>query len=101
MSEFPPSLSLSYILLGHHQALQVGSVDHALINLHIDLEGLEGGKDDVVVVGASGHLGSEQGDHLGEVHGSIHLIEHGLGLSATDVLAVGTEGSDEIGGGEE
>ena len=24
-----------------------------------------------------------------------------LGLSATDVLAVGTEGSDEIGGGEE
>ena len=48
------------------------------INLAIDLEGLEGGKDDVVVVRASGHLGSEQGDHLGEVHGSVHLVEHGL-----------------------
>jgi len=120
-----------HILLGHHQALQVSSVDHALIDLHLSegivdlgggeldteghegvpegiginlavhLEGLEGGEDDIVVIGASGHLGSEQGDHLGEVHGSVHLVEHGLGLSATDVLAVGTEGSDEIGGGKE
>merc|ERR1719151_129950 len=131
MSEFPPSLSWCHILLGHHQALQVGGVDHALIDLHlsegivdlgggeldteghegvsegigidlaINLEGFEGGKDDVVVVGSSGHLGGEEGDHLGEVHGSVHLIEHGLGLSTANVLAVGTEGSDEIGGGEE
>merc|ERR1712037_475610 len=120
-----------FILLGHHQALQVGGVDHALIDLHlsegivdlgggeldteghegvsegigidlaINLEGFEGGKDDVVVVGSSCHLGGEEGDHLGEVHGSVHLIKHCLGLSTANVLAVGTEGSDEIGGGEE
>ena len=49
------------------------------IDLAVDLEGLEGGKDDIVVIGAAGHLGGEQGDHLGEVHGPVHLVEHGLG----------------------
>merc|ERR1719370_2473470 len=44
--------------------------------------------------------GGEEGDHLGEVHGAVHLVEHGLGLSAADVLAVGAEGSDQVGGGE-
>jgi len=95
-------------LLRYHQALKVSRVDHALVNLHfresiVDLagreldtkghegvpeglgldlalvfEGLEGRKDDVIIVGATGHLGGEQGDHLGEVHGPVDLIKHGL-----------------------
>ena len=48
------------------------------IDLAVHLEGLEGSKDDIVVIGASGHLGGEEGDHLGEVHGAVHLVEHGL-----------------------
>ena len=121
-------------LLGDHQSLQVGAVDHSLVdlelgkgvvdlaggelvakghqgvsavdklyeeflepkiqfvmfhfvfcspeclrvNLAVDLEGLEGLQDDVIVVGASGHLAGEQGDHLGEVHRAVHLVQHGL-----------------------
>ena len=49
------------------------------IDLAVHLEGLEGSKDDIVVIGAAGHLGGEEGDHLGEVHGTVHLVEHGLG----------------------
>ena len=48
------------------------------IDLAVHLEGLEGSKDDIVVIGAAGHLGGEEGDHLGEVHGAVHLVEHGL-----------------------
>ena len=51
------------------------------INLAVNLEGLEGGKDDVIIVGSTGHLGGEEGDHLGEVHGSVHLVKHSLGES--------------------
>jgi len=106
-------------------------VDHALINLHLregvvdlagrelvaeghqrvpeglgidlalNLEGLEGGEDDIVIVGTTGHLGGEQGDHLGEVHGSVHLVKHGLGLTTTDILAVGGEGRHQVAGGKE
>ena len=71
------------------------------VDLALDLEGLEGSEDDIVIIGATGHLGGEQGDHLGEVHGSVDLVKHGLGLAAADVLAVGGEGSDEVGGGQE
>jgi len=108
----------------------VGSVDHALVNLHlgegvvdfaggeldteghegvpegiginlaVHLEGLEGGKDDVIIVGSTGHLGGEEGDHLGEVHGSVDLIKHSLCLSTTNVLSVSAEGGDEVGGGQ-
>ena len=48
------------------------------IDLAVHLEGLEGSKDDIVVIGASGHLGGEEGDHLSEVHGPINLVKHGL-----------------------
>jgi len=58
-------------------------------------------QDDIVIVGATGHLGGEEGDHLGEVHGPVNLIKHGLSLTTTDVLAVGSEGSDEVAGGQE
>ena len=49
------------------------------INLAVHLEGLEGGKDDVIIVGSTGHLGGEEGDHLGEVHWSVDLVKHSLG----------------------
>jgi len=108
----------------------VGGVDHALVNLHlregvvdfaggeldteghegvpegvginlaVNLEGLEGGKDDVIIVGSTGHLGGEEGDHLGEVHGSVSLIKHALGLTAGDIFAMVSEGSHEIISGE-
>jgi len=118
-------------LVGAHETLQVGSVDHAAVNLElgegivnlgggelvaeghegvseglsidlaVDLEGLEGFEDGLVVISATGHLASEQSDHLGEVHGSGSLIEHGLGLSGSDGLAVVAEGGDKVVGGEE
>jgi len=71
------------------------------VNLAVDFKGFEGLEDGFVVVSAAGHLGGEEGDHLGEVHGSVHLVEHSLCLSTTDVLAVSAEGSDEVGGGQE
>ena len=49
------------------------------VNLAVHLEGLEGSEDDVIIVGSAGHLGGEQGDHLGEVHGPVDLVKHGLG----------------------
>jgi len=118
-------------LVGAHESLQVGSVDHATVDLElgegvvnlgggelvaeghegvseglsidlaVDLEGLEGFEDGLVVIGATGHLAGEQGHHLGEVHGSVGLIEHGLGLSASNGLAVVTESSDKVVGAEE
>jgi len=71
------------------------------INLAVDLEGLEGLEDGLVVISTTGHLASEEGDHLGEVHGSVSFIEHALGLSASDGLAVVGEGSDKVVGTEE
>jgi len=71
------------------------------VNLAVLLESLEGSQDDIVIVRAAGHLGGEEGDHLGEVHGAIDLIEHSLGVSAANALAVGAEGGDQVGGGEE
>ena len=48
------------------------------VNLSILLERLERSENDIVVIRTSGHLGGEEGDHLGEVHGSVNLVEHGL-----------------------
>ena len=48
------------------------------VDLAVHLEGLEGLQDGFVVVGTAGHLGGEEGDHLGEVHGSVSLIKHVL-----------------------
>ena len=50
------------------------------VNLAVLLESLEGSQDDIVIVRAAGHLGGEEGDHLGEVHGAIDLIEHSLAM---------------------
>ena len=96
------------ILLGNHQSLEVSSINLSIINfelcesvinfgggelvaeghqlgseglgvdLAVLLESLEGSEDDIVIIGSTSHLGSEKGDHLGEVHGSINLIEHCL-----------------------
>merc|ERR1712025_1226251 len=41
-----------------------------------------------------------KGDHLGEVHGSVSLIKHALGLTAGDIFAMVSEGSHEIISGE-
>jgi len=117
-------------LLGAHQSLQVSGVNHATVdgeftegivdlaggklvteghegvseglsvNFAIDFKSFKGLEDGFVVVSAAGHLGGEEGDHLGEVHGSVNLIEHSLCLSATNVLSVSAEGGDEVGGGE-
>jgi len=118
-------------LLGDHESLKVSCIDHSTIDLElsegiIDLAGgelvaeghqlsseglsvnlsvllksLEGSEDDIIVIGTTGHLGGEQGDHLGEVHGSINLVKHGLSVSAADALAMSSEGSDKVGGGQE
>ena len=34
--------------------------------------------DGLVVVGATGHLAGEEGDHLGEVHRAVSLVQHTL-----------------------
>jgi len=126
-----PTAALYSHLVGAHETLQVGGVDHATVDLElsesivdlgggelvaeghegvseglgvdlaVDLESLEGLDDGLVIVGATGHLASEQGDHLGEVHGAISLIQHSLGLSASNGLAVVGEGSGEVTGAEE
>jgi len=126
-----PTAALYSHLVGAHETLQVGGVDHATVDLElsesivdlgggelvaeghegvseglgvdlaVDLEGLEGFEDGLVVIGATGHLASEEGDHLGEVHGAGSLIKHGLSLTASNGLAVVAEGSDEVIGAEE
>jgi len=113
-------------LLGAHETLEVGSVDHATVDLEftegivdlgggelvakghegvseglgvdlaVDLKGLEGLEDGLVVVGAAGHLVGEQGHHLGEVHGSIGLIKHVLCVTGGDGLAVVSEGGHKV-----
>jgi len=118
-------------LLRAHQTLEVGSVDHATVNLElgegivdlgggelvaeghegvseglsvdlaVDVEGVKGLEDGLVVVSAAGHLAGEEGHHLGEVHGAIGLIKHALGLTGGDGLAVVGEGSHQVGGREE
>jgi len=118
-------------LVGGHETLEVSSINHSSVNLElgegiidlrgrelvakghegvseslginlsIDLEGLEGLDDGLVIVGATGHLAGEEGDHLGEVHRSIGLIQHRLGLSAGDGLAVVGEGGGQVGGGQQ
>merc|ERR1719341_512596 len=45
------------------------------VDLAVDLEGLEGLEDGLVVVSAASHLAGEQGHHLGEVHGSGGLVQ--------------------------
>jgi len=70
------------------------------VNFAIDFKSFKGLEDGFVVVSAAGHLGGEEGDHLGEVHGSISLIKHALGLTAGDIFAMVSEGSHEIISGE-
>jgi len=118
-------------LVGAHEALEVSGVDHSTVDLElgegvvdlgggelvaeghegvseglgvdlaVDLEGLERLEDGFVIVSATGHLASEQGHHLGEVHGSVGLVEHGLGLSASNGLAVVGKSGGEVAGAEE
>jgi len=118
-------------LVGAHEALEVSGVDHSTVDLElgegvvdlgggelvaeghegvseglgvdlaVDLEGLERLEDGFVIVSATGHLASEQGHHLGEVHGSVSLVEHGLGLSASNGLAVVGKSGGEVAGAEE
>merc|ERR1712055_167352 len=101
-----------------HQSLEVSSIDHSTVNLElgkcvinlgggelvaeghervseglsidlsVDLERLERLDDGLIIVGATGHFASEKGDHLGEVHWSISFVEHALGFSSRDGLAV-------------
>jgi len=126
-----PLLNCHIGRLAGHETLEVSGVDHSTVDLElgegvvdlgggelvaeghegvseglgvdlaVDLESLEGLDDGLVIVGATGHLASEQGDHLGEVHGAISLIQHSLGLSASNGLAVVGEGSGEVTGAEE
>jgi len=66
------------------------------VDLAVLLEGLKRSEDDIVIIGSTGHLGGEQGDHLGEVHGAIHFVKHGLCLATTNVLAMGSEGGAQV-----
>jgi len=122
---------MSVNLLGGHESLEVGSVDHATVNLElgegivdlgggelvaeghegvseglgvnlaVNVEGVKGLEDGLVVVGAAGHLAGKEGHHLGEVHGTVGLVKHALGLTGGDGLAVVGEGGDKVGGAEE
>jgi len=117
-------------LVGGHKALQVGSVDHTTIDfelservvnlrcrelvaeghegvsecfsidLSVDLEGLERLDDGLIIISAAGHLARKQGHHLGEVHWSIGLVQHRLGLSAGDGFTVVGEGGGQVGSGQ-
>merc|ERR1711937_897816 len=123
--------SRARLLLRAHETLEVGSVDHATVNLElgegvvdlgggelvaeghegvseglsvdlaVNVEGVEGLEDGLVVVSAASHLAGEEGHHLGEVHGAIGLIKHALGLPGGDGLAVVAEGGHQVGGAEE
>merc|ERR1719402_205240 len=70
-------------------------------HLSFILEALERCEDDIVIIGSTRHLGGEQCHHLGEVHGSIHFVQHGLSLSSSNVLAIGSKGRDQVRGGQE
>jgi len=124
-------VGITRFLLRAHETLEVGSVDHATVNLElgegivdlgggelvaeghegvseglgvdlaVNVEGVEGLEDGLVVVSAASHLAGEEGHHLGEVHGAIGLIKHALGLTGGDGLAVVAEGSHQVGGAEE
>jgi len=119
-------VQVCWYLLGDHETLQVGGIDHATVDLELGesivdlgggelvaeghegvseglsvnlaahLEGLEGGDNGLVVVSTAGHLLGEQGDHLGEVHGSVSLIKHVLGITGGDGFAVVGEGGHEV-----
>jgi len=124
-------VGITRLLLRAHETLEVGSVDHATVNLElgegvvdlgggelvaeghegvseglgvdlaVNVEGVEGLEDGLVVVSAASHLAGEEGHHLGEVHGAIGLIKHALGLTGGDGLAVVAEGGHQVGGAEE
>merc|ERR1711892_521861 len=63
------------------------------VNISVHFECLKGSKDDIIIIGSTGHLA--------EVHGSVHLVKHGLGFSASNVLSVGGESCHQVGGGQE
>merc|ERR1719513_326592 len=70
------------------------------INLSIHFESLKGCEDNIIVVRSTSHLAGKKCDHLGEVHGSVNLVEHGLGFSTSNVLSVGSKSSLKVGGGQ-
>merc|ERR1719402_1745260 len=70
-------------------------------HLSFILEALERCEDDIVIIGSTRHLGGEQCHHLGEVHGSIHFVQHGLSLSSSNVFAIGSKGRDQVRGRQE
>merc|ERR1712212_409892 len=61
------------------------------INFAVHLKSFKGCKDNIIVIRATSHLGGKEGDHLGEVHGSINFVKHGLGFATTNVLAVSSK----------
>merc|ERR1719458_2178910 len=55
----------------------------------------------VVIVGTSGHLLCEEGDHLGEVDGARRLAHHVVRLGVADGAADALEGLLEVGGSDD
>jgi len=122
---------LFFFLFGHHETLEMFSVNHAAINLEltegivnlvgseflppghqgvsehlcvdlaVDLKGFEGPDDDIIVVRSSGHLLSEECDHLGEVDGSWGLSHHVSSITVTYRTSDTLEGGLEVGGGDD
>merc|ERR1719431_1276160 len=55
----------------------------------------------MVIVGTSGHLLCEEGDHLGEVDGARRLAHHVVRLGVADGAADALEGLLEVGGSDD
>lgn len=66
------------------------------INLAFLVEGLEGGDDDLILVGLAGHPVGEQGQHLGEVDGTGSFLDHLVQLLLGHQLADLVEGRSQV-----
>lgn len=66
------------------------------VDLAVAVEGLEGGDDNIVFVGATGHAVREQCEELSEVDGARGLTEHLVEFLIVDEPAQGVEGGAEV-----
>jgi len=78
-----------------------GVSEHFCVDFAVDFESLEGLKDGIVIISASGHFFCEKHDHLCEVDWTRGLRKHALGLTIGDGFADGAESSNNVAGGQE
>lgn len=76
---------------GHEGVAQPLAVDLSFL-----VEGLEGVDDDVVLVGATGHPGGEEGQQLGEVDWAWGLVDHLVEFLVDGEASQGVEGGAKV-----